>query len=131
MRRVFLRRPSGAMVVAIIALVVAVSGTAVAATKMVNGDKVIIKGTLSGNRLRKQTLTGAQIKPHSLTAAQIRAHTLTATQINLNKLGKVNSAKLADRATAAITATAALNANNATNAAELSGQPAEHLPDAG
>ena len=97
MRRVFLRRPSGAMVVAIIALVVAVSGTAVAATKMVNGDKVIIKGTLSGNRLREQTLTGAQIKPHSLTAAQIRAHTLTATQINLNKLGKVNSAKLADR----------------------------------
>jgi hypothetical protein len=124
MNRVFLRRPSGAMVVAIIALVVAASGTAVAATKMVNGDKVIIKGTLSGNRLRNQTLTGAQIKPHSLTASQIRAHTLTATQISLKKLGKVNSAKLADRATVATTAIAALNANNATNAAELSGQPA-------
>jgi hypothetical protein len=124
MRYVHLRRPSGAMVVAIIALVVAASGTAVAATKMVNGDNVIIKGTLSGNRLRKQTLTAAQIKPHSLTAALIRAHTLTATQISLKKLGKVNSAKVADRATTAITATAALNANNATNAAELSGQPA-------
>ncbi|HXO07537.1 MAG TPA: hypothetical protein VN880_05870 [Solirubrobacteraceae bacterium] len=127
MRHVHLRRPSGAMVVAIVALVVAASSSAVAATKMVNGDNVIIKGTLSGNRLRKQTLTAAQIKPHSLAAAQIRAHTLTGTQINLKKLGKVNSARVADRATAATTATtatAALNANNASNAAELSGQPA-------
>jgi hypothetical protein len=124
MRNVFLRRPSGAMVVAIIALVVAASGTAVAASKMVNGDKLIIQGTLSGNRLRKQTLTGAQIKPHSLAAGQIRAHSLTGTQINLKKLGKVNSAKNADHATAATTAIAALNASNASNAAELSGQPA-------
>ncbi len=124
MRHVLLRRPSGAMVVAIIALIVAVSGTAVAATKMVSGDKLIIKNSLSGNRLRKQTLTGSQIKPHSLTSKQIRPHTLTGTQINLNRLGEVNSAKNADHATAATTATAALNANNASNAAELSGQPA-------
>jgi hypothetical protein len=124
MRHVFLRRPSGAMVVAIIALVVAASGTAIAATKLVSGDKLIIRNSLSGNRLRRQTLTGAQIKPHSLTAAQIRAHTITATQINLKKLGKVDSAKNADHATAATTAIAAVNANNASNAAELSGQPA-------
>jgi hypothetical protein len=124
MRNVFLRRPSGAMVVAIIALVVAASGTAIAATKMVSGDKLIIKNSLSGNRLRRQTLTGAQIKPHSLTAAQLRAHTITATQINHKKLGKVDSAKNADHATAATTAIAAVNANNASNAAELSGQPA-------
>jgi hypothetical protein len=112
------------MVVAIIALIVAASGTAVAATKMVSGDKLIIKDSLSGNRLHDQTLTGTQIKSHSLTAKQIRAHTLTGTQINLQRLGKVNSAKNADHATAATTAVAALNANNASNAAELSGQPA-------
>ena len=129
MRHVLLRRPSGAMVVAIIALIVAASGTAVAATKMISGDKLIIKNSLSANRLRKQTLTGSQIKPHSLTAKQIRAHTLTGTQINLSRLGEVNSAKNADHATAATTATAALNASNASNAAELSGQPAEHVPD--
>ncbi len=96
-------RPSGSMVVAIIALVVAASGTAVAATKLVSGDKLIKKGTLSGNRLRKHTLTG--------------------TQINVKKLGKVSSAKNADHATSATTATNATNATNAGNAAELGGQP--------
>jgi hypothetical protein len=56
------RRPSAAMVVAIIALVVAASGTAVAAGEHVDGDSLIKKGSLSGNRLRDHTLTGLQIK---------------------------------------------------------------------
>lgn len=120
MQRLFLRRPSGAMVVAIIALVVAVSGSAVAATKIaksVNGDKLIAKRTLSGNRLR----------PHTITGTQIRAHALTAKQINLKKLGKVPSAAVADRATSAAIATSALNANTASNAAELNGQPGSNF----
>ncbi len=107
------RRPSGAMVVAIIALVFAVSGTAIAASHLVNGDKLIKKHSLSGNRLRNHTLTG--------------------TQINLNKLGKVPSAKNADvatlatnatNATSATKATNATNATNAGNANTLGGQPA-------
>src|SRR5437764_730885 len=100
MQRLFRRRPSGAMVVAIIALVVAASGSAVAATevvKIVNGDKLIAKGTLSGNRLR----------PHTIGGTQIRGHALTAKQINLKKLGKVPSAATADRATTAAVATSA------------------------
>ncbi len=123
MKSAILRRPSGAMVVAIIALVVAASGTAVAATKLVSGDSIIIKGTLSGNRLRKQTLTAAQIRKGSLTAALVRKHTLTGSQINLQRLGTVPSATNAAHATAATTATSALNASNASNAAELNGQP--------
>jgi hypothetical protein len=106
MRRFF--KPS--TIVAIVALVVAASGTAVAATKLANGDKLIKKGTLSGNRLRKHTLTG--------------------TQINVKKLGTVpkatnaNHATSATSATSATTATSATNAANASNAAELNGQPA-------
>ena len=50
------------MVVAVIALVVAASGTAVAADHLVAGDSLIKKGSLSGNRLRDHTLTGLQIK---------------------------------------------------------------------
>jgi len=84
------------MVVAMIALVVAASGTAIAATNLVSGDKLIKKGSLSGNRLRK--------------------HTLTSTQINLKKLGKVPNATQADQATSATNATNATNASNATNA---------------
>ena len=54
------------MVVAVIALVVAVCGTAVAADHLVAGDSLIKKGSLSGNRLRDHTLTGLQIKLSAL-----------------------------------------------------------------
>ena len=70
------RRPSAAMVVAVTALVVAATGTAVAAGERVEGDSLIKKASLSGNRLRDHTLTGLQIK--------------------LSQLGKVPSAKNAD-----------------------------------
>jgi hypothetical protein len=112
MKRILHRRPSASMLVAITALVVASGGTALAAG-LVNGDKLIKKNSLSGNRLRNHTVTG--------------------TQVNLKKLGKVPSAVNADHATtatsatsagsasAATVATAALTANNATN---LAGFPA-------
>jgi hypothetical protein len=113
MRRLAERRPSASMVVALLALVVACSGTAVAATQLVSGDKLIRKGTLSGNRLRKHTLTG--------------------TQINLKRLGMVPHARAADtagsvgyapHAGSADSATNAANASSAGNAATLGGQPA-------
>lgn len=71
MKWVSMRRPSPSMVVALIALVVALGGTAVAAG-LVNGDSLISQHSLSGNRLRNHTLTGKQI--------------------NLRKLGTVPSA---------------------------------------
>lgn len=92
-----LRKPSASMLVAIIALIVAATGTAIAAGQ-VNGDKLIKKNSLSGNRLR--------------------AHTVTGQQINLVKLGKVPSASQAD---SAINAQHALNAQNAINATTLRG----------
>jgi hypothetical protein len=101
MKRVIGRTPSASMVVAVIALVVAASGTAVAASKLVSGDSLIKKHSLSGNRLRNHTITG--------------------TQVNLSKLGKVPSARQADQATSATNAT---NATNAANAGALGGQPA-------
>ncbi|HET6867867.1 MAG TPA: hypothetical protein VFH80_18275 [Solirubrobacteraceae bacterium] len=66
MRQLARRRPSAAMVVAIIALVVAASGTAVAASRLVNGDSLIRKDSLSGNRLRNASVTGKEIKLSSL-----------------------------------------------------------------
>lgn len=60
------RRPSAAMVVAILALVVAASGTAVAASRLVNGDTLIKRDSLSGDRLRADSITGRQIKLSSL-----------------------------------------------------------------
>ena len=54
-------RPTPSMGIAVAALVVAVSGTAVAATSAANGDTLIKKHTLSGNRLRDHTITGRQV----------------------------------------------------------------------
>ena len=50
------------MVVAVAALVVATTGTAVAASHLVNGDHLIKRNSLSGDRIRDRTLTGLQIK---------------------------------------------------------------------
>jgi hypothetical protein len=50
----------------VIALVVATSGTAFAAGQLVNGDSLIKRNSLSGDRLRNDTITGKQIKLSSL-----------------------------------------------------------------
>lgn len=95
MGNIFRRRPTASMIVAVAALMLAASGTAVAAG-LVSGDSLIKKRSLSGNRLRNHTITGQQI--------------------NLGKLGKVPSASNADHSTTADSATSATNAMNATNA---------------
>lgn len=85
-RRLRFALPSPAMVVALIALIVAVGGTAYAnGFGPFSGNKIIKKGSLSGNRLQNHTLTG--------------------TQINVSKLGTVPNA------TTAVNASTAANAN--------------------
>ena len=70
------RRPSPAMIVAMLALIIALGGTAYAA-QHINGGS-IQKQTIGGGKLKQKTLTGYQI--------------------NLNKLGTVPSARTALRA---------------------------------
>jgi hypothetical protein len=97
MKRALKHRPSPALVIALVALAIAMSGTAVAATNaLVSGDSLIKKNSLSGNRLKNHTVTG--------------------TQVNLAKLGKVPTAAKADTATNATTATSAGSATNANHA---------------
>lgn len=67
------RRPSPAMIVAVIALIVALGGTAIAAQ------------TINGGAIKKQTIGGGKLKPK----------TLTGFQINTNKLGTVPAARRA------------------------------------
>jgi len=101
------RRPSAAMVVAIVALVVAMTGSAVA-------------GPL------KKLIAGSSIKKHSIAGNRLVNHTLTGQQINLKKLGTVPAAK---QAASAKTATTAADATTASNALDLGGQPAaSYLP---
>jgi hypothetical protein len=73
MKRLMRRRPSPAMLVSVIALIVALGGTAIAAQN-INGG-AIKKQTIGGGKLKQKTLTGFQI--------------------NTNKLGTVPSARRA------------------------------------
>lgn len=137
MRSAVRHRPSASMIVALIALVVAMSGSAVAASHLVSGDKLIRKRTLSGNRLRRHTLTGTQINlkrlgtvPKARSAASA-GHARTADTAghatSADTAGHATSADSAGHATSADSAGSATNAQNATNAsnaASLGGQPA-------
>ncbi len=95
------RRPSAAMVVAIVALVVAASGTAVAATNLTTGDSLIAKRSLSGNRLRNHTVTGQQIKVSSLGTVPSAQHATTAdtaTSASISRVTYVSSTVPVDTA---------------------------------
>jgi hypothetical protein len=114
----WIRRPSPALVVAMLALFVSLGGSAYAVTK-ING-KNIKRGTITGSKLRKNTLTGTQIKE--------------------SKLGKVPSAVRADSAgtaTSAATATTAASAasasvaTHATSADSIGGLTAAQIQKAG
>lgn len=87
------RRPSGAMVVAVIALIVAMTGSAFA-------------GPL------ETLINGSSIKKHSIPGNRLINHTLTGQQINLSKLGAVPHAG---------TAASAAHATTAANAVKLGG----------
>jgi hypothetical protein len=92
-------RPSPAFVIATLALVVALGGTAYATTK----------------------ISGSQIKKHSIPGNRMKNNTLTGTQIRESKLGKVPNAKHADSATKATNATNATNAGHAGSASSVNG----------
>ncbi len=73
------RRPSAALVVAIIALVVALTGTALA-------------GPVA--TMAKKLIDGSSIKKHSIPANRLANHSITAQQVNAAKLGFLASSKI-------------------------------------
>ena len=66
MSKKFRRSPSPALVVSIVALVLAASGSAMAASKLVSGNSLIKVNSLSGNRLKSGSVTGKQIAVSTL-----------------------------------------------------------------
>lgn len=125
MRSVWRRRPSGPLLISVVALIVAASGTAIAAGRLVSGDKLIAKGTLSGDRLRKHTITAlelnlAQAKVPNAAGAD---HAATAGfAANATSARTAMNATTANTAVTAFSATNAANAVNAKNATTLEGQ---------
>jgi hypothetical protein len=97
MSRLKSKRPSPAMVVAVIALVVALAGTAYAA-QTINGG-AIKKQTIGAGKLKHKTLTGYQINTAKLgvvPAAQRASHTYWAVVNNPAGTGNAALARASD-----------------------------------
>jgi hypothetical protein len=102
MKQLMKRRPSPAMVVALIALTAALAGTAYAA-QSINGG-AIKKQTIGGGKLKKDTLTGFQINNNKLGTvpfAKVATHTFWAV---VNNPASPGNAALARASGAGITA---------------------------
>jgi hypothetical protein len=124
MSKVPSRRPSPAMVVAAIALIVALGGTAVAAQN-INGG-AIEKQTIGGGKLKQKTLTGFQINTNKLgivPSARRAAHTYWAVVDNPPNPGNATLARAsdegigADEGGGAVTVTFPVNISGCANVA--------------
>ena len=112
MRRLFARAPSPAAALAFIALVAALSGSAIA----LPGTGSVDSGDVKNNAIRTK-----DIRNNDVRSKDVRNNTLTGNDVNESKLGKVPSAGNADNA-----ATAA-NAVNASNSAAVGGYRIERV----
>ncbi|MBJ7348122.1 MAG: hypothetical protein JHC87_06090 [Thermoleophilaceae bacterium] len=85
-----LRQPSPALVVSVIALVFAMSGTGYAVSQ-INGAK-LKKGSVTGNKLKKNTLTGTQVNEAKL--EKVPSATAADNAANADKIDGVDSTSL-------------------------------------
>jgi hypothetical protein len=122
-----LGRPRPATIVAVLALVAALSGSAYAA------------GRIDGRTVRVKSLPGNRLKLHSVPANRLRSGALgggiagqiTGSQIDERSLGQVPSAAYADvagTAQSAVDAQTAVNSVNAVNATTVNGHGAGCMP---
>jgi hypothetical protein len=89
----FLRLPSPAMVVAIIALVVASSGVSYAV--VINGSS-LVNGSIRNVKFKDGTLRGQEAKRDGFGGGAIKERSLDASQLDASKIGQVPSAASAE-----------------------------------
>jgi hypothetical protein len=102
-------RPSPALVISVLALIVALGGTSYAAFRLPAGSvhtKQLAAGAVSTAKIKNGAVTGSKVAKNSLTGANI----------NVGTLGTVPSATNASHAATAGSSTAAANATNASHA---------------
>ncbi|MEX2108221.1 MAG: hypothetical protein WD827_04965 [Solirubrobacterales bacterium] len=116
------------MIIAIIAMFIALGGTAVYAAKKIDGKSIKVK-SIPGNRLKPRSVTAKQLSLGVLLGAE--SAQITGKQINEASLGQVPSAihaNTADTARSATDALTALTAVNAISAEKINGHSAGCLP---
>jgi hypothetical protein len=112
MKGLLSRRPSPAMGVSIIALVVALAGTSYAATQLP-------KNSVGAKQIKPNAVAAAKIKNDAVTGAKVKDQSLTGGDIDAATLGTVPAAHTADSAKTADTAKSADTAGTANALAPL------------
>jgi hypothetical protein len=113
MKRLLSRRPPAAMIVALIALFVALSGSSYAAVKI--GARDIKRGAVGTRAIANDSIRSADIHNAAVSGVDVRDDSLTNADID-NATLSAQTAKSADTAARATTATSAGTANSAKNA---------------
>lgn len=108
------RRPSPALVISLIALFVALSGTVYAAAR-IDGRAIKAK-SLPGNRLKVGSVPGNRLRPGALSGNNLAPGSVTGVQIDVSTLGQVPSALNAANAESADSAQTAVDAQHAGDA---------------
>ncbi len=119
-----IKRPSPALVVSVIALVVAMGGTSYAAFSLPNnsvGNKQLKNNSVGNRKLQNGSVGNAKLRKGSVSGANIQAGAITGSNLNLGALGTVPSATHANSADSATNATNATNAASAVTASRLGG----------
>lgn len=106
------KRPSPSLVISLLALFVALGGSAYAASKI--GTKNIKNNAITSAKIKKNAVTTVKIRNGAVTGAKIRAATLGTVPSATNATNATHAAT-ADSATHAATADSARSAVNATN----------------
>ena len=119
MRDFLARRPSPAMAVAFVALLAALSGTAVALPGTNSVDSGDIKnGQVKTKDIKNNDVRSGDVRNSTLTGGDVSNDSLTGADINEGTLGQVPSATTANSANTANTAN---SANTATSAGSVDG----------
>jgi len=131
-----LRRPSPSLVISVLALFMATSGSVYAAKSAKIHGKAIKVKSLPGNRLKPKSIPANRLKPGVLasipSAAAGAPGVITGLEVDELSLGQVPEAAHADSADFsrhAVDAETALNAVNAVNASKVNGYEAGCLPE--
>jgi hypothetical protein len=96
--RPHLGTPSPALVVATIALIVSLSGTAIAARTLITSPSQIKNGVVTSSHIRNSTITNADVRARSLNGSRLQNNTIT-----LSKLRDTTQRALVRRAAASVT----------------------------
>jgi hypothetical protein len=110
------KRPSPSLVISILALFIALGGSAYAASKV--GTKDIKKNAITAKKIKKNAVTTAKIMDDAVTGAKVAESTLGVVP-NAAHADRADSAENAAHADRADSAENAVNATNAVNAANF------------